>query len=197
MPGDEPQSYQSRSGNCKRAVGAYVLLLTVNVLTHFVTGSLFTYLIPFLLIGLPLILKGSVKLRLAPGDLILGCLVSLALLLPLFVAAISSGRVFVAPSLAILAFQLLAISFPEEVFFRGFLQESLGNDKRALVVASVLFAFAHFPRALLDGEWVALLTFFPSLVMGWLYYRTGNILPGIIFHFLANVLFIGFAGHLP
>jgi membrane protease YdiL (CAAX protease family) len=88
-----------------------------------------------------------------------------------------------------LIFQLLSVSFPEEFFFRGFLQDSIGNNLRAIILGSLFFSLAHLPKALFMGEWVSLLSFFPSLIMGWLYMKTNNILPGVIFHFFANLVY--------
>ena len=89
----------------------------------------------------------------------------------------------------VLLFQLLSVSFPEEFFFRGFLQDTIGRNFKAVLLVSLLFAVAHIPKALLLGDWMSLLTFFPSLVMGWLYMKTNNILPGTIFHLLANLTY--------
>ena len=75
-------------------------------------------------------------------------------------------------------FQLLSVSFPEEFFFRGFLQDTIGGNFRSVLLVSLLFAVAHVPKVLFLGDWMSLLTFFPSLVMGWLYMKTNNILPG-------------------
>jgi membrane protease YdiL (CAAX protease family) len=60
-----------------------------------------------------------------------------------------------------------------------------------VLLVSLLFAVAHVPKALFLGDWMSLLTFFPSLVMGWLYMKTNNILPGTIFHLLANLIHQG------
>jgi membrane protease YdiL (CAAX protease family) len=92
---------------------------------------------------------------------------------------------------AVLA-QLVRVSLPEEVFFRGFLQESCGNNMKSLLLVSLLFAVAHIPAFLFYKDAYALLTFFPSIVMGFLYLRTSNVLPGVLFHFASNVVYQGF-----
>jgi membrane protease YdiL (CAAX protease family) len=61
-----------------------------------------------------------------------------------------------------------------------------------VLIASVLFAAAHLPAMVFYGDMNALLTFFPSLVMGLLYMKTSNIVPPAVFHFLANVAFSAF-----
>jgi uncharacterized protein len=86
-------------------------------------------------------------------------------------------------------FQLLAVSLPEEFFFRGFLQDSLSKNPKAILFVSLLFSLAHLPKAIFISDWMSLLSFFPSIVMGWLYYRTNNVLPGTIFHFSANLIY--------
>ncbi|MBF0564096.1 MAG: CPBP family intramembrane metalloprotease [Nitrospirae bacterium] len=102
-------------------------------------------------------------------------------------------------------YQLLAVALPEELFFRGYIQESLmqgaygrgaagdtgvcGKGKAAIVLSSVLFALCHGIVGLVTGEATPLLTFFPSLVMGWLYFKTSNLVPPILFHWVANIAY--------
>jgi len=88
-------------------------------------------------------------------------------------------------------FQLLGVAVPEEVYFRGFLQQRLGNTLREVLLVSLLFSFMHLPQFIFYGDKYSLLTFFPSLVMGLLYWRTSNVLPSTIFHFLSNIVFLG------
>jgi len=82
-----------------------------------------------------------------------------------------------------------AVSLPEEFFFRGFLQDSIGKSFRAVFLVSLLFSLAHLPKVIFMGEWISLLSFFPFIDYGWLYMKTNNILPGVIFHFLANLVY--------
>ena len=85
---------------------------------------------------------------------------------------------FTEPTALFVFTHLIAIAFPEEFFFRGYLQRTLGGGWGAIVVASVLFAVAHLLVicAFSGGGFCAqnALTFFPSLVMGYLYMRTGD-----------------------
>ena len=72
----------------------------------------------------------------------------------------------------------------EELAFRGALQPLLiratGNPWVGIVLASIIFSAIHFqfygflPRVLL------------GMLFGWLAYRTGSILPGMVAHFLNN-----------
>lgn len=103
----------------------------------------------------------------------------------------------VSPTLA--AVHLLAVAFPEEFFFRGYLQRSLGGGPRAIAASSAMFALAHFlVICVFSGGGACaqnLLTFFPSLVMGYLYMSTRTLWSSVFFHFAANVVYLslGFA----
>jgi len=65
----------------------------------------------------------------------------------------------------------------------------MGNNIRGVIIVSILFSVIHLPKLIFDGDLSSVLTFFPSLVMGYLYMRTSNILPSVIFHFTANIIF--------
>jgi len=98
-------------------------------------------------------------------------------------------------------FQLLLVAFPEEWFFRAYLQGRLnqffGRNKKffsaqvgwGLVFASLFFAFAHFSSRV---EPVRLLVFFPALIFGWLREKTNSLLASVLFHFICNLSFIIF-----
>lgn len=91
--------------------------------------------------------------------------------------------------------QFILVAIPEELFFRGYLQREFGNDYRAVVIVSLLFAVAHLVIvcATSGGLGVCIqngLTFFPSLVMGYLYMKTGTLWSSIFFHFCANIMHI-------
>ena len=93
--------------------------------------------------------------------------------------------------------QLLLVAIPEEVFFRGYLQREFGNDIRAVIAVSILFAIAHLVIVCASSGSAGVcvqngLTFFPSLVMGYLYLKTGTLWSSIFFHFFANVVHILF-----
>ena len=74
----------------------------------------------------------------------------------------------------------------EEMVFRGAILRVLLDRMRshwlAIAVSAVLFAVAHFnpaqmPHALLVG-----------LLLGWMYYRTGSVVPGVAFHWANNTI---------
>ncbi|HWR57968.1 MAG TPA: CPBP family intramembrane glutamic endopeptidase [Thermodesulfovibrionales bacterium] len=159
---------------------------------HASSLSLFKYLIPLFLLTIPYFLQGEINFRSSLRDGATGIVVSFILLLPLFFFFVHSGKVFALLTSSALLFQLFGISLPEEAYFRGFLQQGLGNTVKGVFVVSILFALTHLPRFIFHGDLYSLLTFFPSLVMGLLYYRTSNILPSTIFHFLSNIVFLGF-----
>jgi hypothetical protein len=92
--------------------------------------------------------------------------------------------------------QLLGIAFPEEAFYRGYLQTALDRawppTRRILgaqlglgvVVTSLLFALGHYLTEPNPGR---LAVFFPSLVFGYLRARTGGIGASMVFHTLCNL----------
>lgn len=81
----------------------------------------------------------------------------------------------------------------EEVVFRGailrkllewmkdnFGELTLANRWIAIVISSVFFATVHFNPAQIPHA------FLVGLLLGWMYYRTGSIIPGLIYHFINN-----------
>lgn len=95
--------------------------------------------------------------------------------------------------------QLVLIAFPEEFFFRGWLQTLLARTfpRRiglgfpalsvgvAVPITSFLFAFSH---SLITLQWWHFAIFFPSLVFGWLREKTGGLIAPILFHVSSNLL---------
>jgi membrane protease YdiL (CAAX protease family) len=174
----------------RKALLAYLLLLVLVFAAHLFHLRYFHYLVPLYLVAVPLILRRKINIIFSGRHILLGLIVSLVVLLP-FYAFSSAAKGFVLMGMAPAAIQLFSVSFPEEVFFRGFLQEVFGNNLRGAVIGSILFSGAHLPGLLFNGDIYAPLTFFPSLIMGFLYLRTSNVIPSIIFHFLANVVYLG------
>ena len=93
---------------------------------------------------------------------------------------------------------LVAVALPEEYFFRGFVQRVLrdklpkikvpflpGPFPLAIVVSSLLFALVHMAAVPHVNR---LAVFFPSLLFGWLYERSGNLSQPIAYHALSNVV---------
>ena len=161
-------------------------------LYHAFSLSLVRYLIPLFLLLVPYLFNGRISLRFSLRDGATGVIVSVIVLLPFWYFMARTGKVFVMLPAGTMLYQLLGISFPEEVYFRGFLQEKLGNTIKGVMIVSVLFSLMHSPRFVFYGDSYSLLTFFPSLVMGLLYWKTSNILPSLIFHCFSNIMFLGF-----
>jgi hypothetical protein len=94
---------------------------------------------------------------------------------------------------------LLVVAFPEEAFFRGYLQTALqrrypsgwnllgGGLGTGVLLTSVLFALGHFASLPNPGR---LAVFFPSLLFGWLRNRTGGIGASVLTHAACNVLVV-------
>jgi membrane protease YdiL (CAAX protease family) len=175
----------------RKALLAYFLLLVLLLLSQMLHHRFPSYAIPFYLLSAPLLLGGRVHFRFSTRDLIAGLAVSVAVLVPFYI--FFHGRVMtIRPTAGWLLYEFLGVAFAEEVFFRGFLQEAIGNNYGGVVAVSLLFSLAHLPVALFTGNVSVLLTFFPSLIMGLLYMKTANVLPPTLFHFFANVLLAGF-----
>ena len=72
----------------------------------------------------------------------------------------------------------------EELLFRGAIQGCLQqvgkNPWTAIIIASLIFGIVHMNPAQIP------FAFLIGIMFGWLYYRTGSLLPGIIGHVLNN-----------
>ena len=91
------------------------------------------------------------------------------------------------PQLLMFTLTTLAVAaLPEEWFFRAYLQNKLGNTYRAIIISSVVFSCAH----MITVSWLAgLLVFIPSLIYGYIYKRTGDLVLLVLLHVLSNVLY--------
>jgi membrane protease YdiL (CAAX protease family) len=102
-----------------------------------------------------------------------------------------------------LAVNFLYFALPEELLFRGYMQQRLSRVlprtfrilkfelPLAGVICAALFAGAH---VLYEVSIYRVLVFFPALVFAWLRHRTGSIVAPTLFHGTCNmaVLFTGF-----
>lgn len=73
----------------------------------------------------------------------------------------------------------------EEVVFRGAVLKSLLSSPRlspwgAICISAVLFALVHMNPAQMPHA------FLVGLLLGWMYWRTGSILPGVAYHWANN-----------
>jgi membrane protease YdiL (CAAX protease family) len=83
-------------------------------------------------------------------------------------------------------------AFSEEMVFRGFLQVPLENTRdvtKAVILASLAWTFFHF------NPWWAIPIFLMGIVIGFLVWRTGSIVPGIIVHGINNFLSLLYANY--
>lgn len=182
-------------------VAAYVLLVAAIILSkrffydlHVVFSAWAMLLIPFIFDG-----QSESSLRFSFGKFVNGAVISCGILVLylvcFFLLILHMGKDpdFKKLSLELVLTHLIAHAFAEEFFFRGYLQRKLGGGLGSVVLASVMFAMAHFFAICLFGGAACvqnLLTFFPSLVMGYLYLRTGTLWPSVFFHFAANIVYL-------
>lgn len=72
----------------------------------------------------------------------------------------------------------------EEVVFRGAILRTLleggSNHWLMIAISALVFSIAHFNPAQMPYTFVA------GLLLGWMYYRTGSIMPGMVFHWVNN-----------
>lgn len=179
-----------------------LLILSVYILQHFLdSGTVFSISAALMLL-IPFLANTDYNyFYFNSRGFIMGVLISLGVLavyfLVLFIYSLISGKY---PGIretgySFFLIQLILVAIPEEVFFRGYLQKEFGNNYRAIILVSLLFAIAHLliVCATSGGLSVCIqngLTFFPSLVMGYLYMKTGTLWSSIFFHFCANILHI-------
>lgn len=95
-------------------------------------------------------------------------------------------------------FQLTVIAaVVEELFFRGILQQlffkksqflskAFGPVSFANLLTSAIFAFAHL---IYYQDDTALLTFFPSLIFGYLLDKDNSVMPAIVMHMFYNAFY--------
>lgn len=81
---------------------------------------------------------------------------------------------------------LLLAALPEEWFFRGYLQNRLGNGFSAIIISSVLFSLAH---AVTISWFTGVLVIFPSLIFGYIYKRSDDLVLVILLHGLSNLIY--------
>ena len=73
----------------------------------------------------------------------------------------------------------------EELLFRGIILEGFLHNyspKKAIMWSALIFGIAHAnPLQFLDA-------FFAGLFIGWIYFRTRSLIPGIMIHFINNLI---------
>lgn len=86
----------------------------------------------------------------------------------------------------------VVVAILEEVFFRGYIQTRLAEDfggTTAIMITSFFFAFAHVQYLYIGFFGVSniVATLIAGFAFGYLYERTGSLIPSIIMHMMANV----------
>ena len=186
-------------------LAAYGVVVAAIIISRTAIGREYALLLSAgFMLWVPFLLdRGAIDvLRFDPRGLVRGAVISIAVLFLylacLYLLSSHMGKTvkFVEPTALFMFTHLVAIAFPEEFFFRGYIQRTLGGGWSAIIAASVLFALAHllvicvFAGGEICGQ--NALTFFPSLVMGYLYMRTGTIWSSVFFHFAANIVYLSF-----
>ena len=74
----------------------------------------------------------------------------------------------------------------EEVVMRGAVLRTLLNSMKnrwgAIAISALLFALIHMNPAQMPYAFIA------GLFLGWIYSRTGSVLPGIVYHWVNNTI---------
>ncbi len=172
----------------------------VVVLTAFAVRFFPNFSSPFaslLLIGIPVFLFRKTPYELGFKNFLKGALYGLLaslLILPLYFLLCSHFGFKVSGRLNLSLFSyLLSVALSEEIFFRGLFYSVYENEKllkgwltKNNLISSFLFGVAH---ALIFYNPGMFKVFFPSLIMGWLYERSGSLLAPIIFHFFSDLTY--------
>lgn len=180
-----------------------LVIVSILIMRLFLPWPYVVSVSALIMLAVPFFLKHDTSdLKWHPRGILLGFIVS-AVLLAGYLAVVWGYGLYSGQSLFVhrlsysfILTQLLLVALPEEAFFRGYLQHRLGNSIKSVVIVSALFAVGHFITLCIGGDHSpaacaqAILTFFPSLVMGYLYLATGTLWASIIFHFLANIVHI-------
>ncbi len=87
----------------------------------------------------------------------------------------------------IFSFLTLVVAAPvfEELFFRGIILEAFLKNyspRKAIIWSAIIFGSAHF------NPWQFIGAGFAGIFIGWAYYKTGSLIPGMFIHFLNNLI---------
>ncbi len=193
------------SKNLTIPLAAYGVVVAAIIISKATVGGEYALLFSAgLMLWTPFLLDRGTKdvLRFNPQGLFRWAAISIAVLfcyvvcIYLLSAYLGKTIRFIEPSVLLMLTHFVAIALPEEFFFRGYIQRTLGGGWSAIITTSVLFALAHVLVICLfsGGSYCTqnILTFFPSLLMGYLYMRTGTIWSSVFFHFAANIVYLSF-----
>ncbi|SMP03042.1 hypothetical protein SAMN06265339_0089 [Desulfurobacterium pacificum] len=176
----------------------YFLVIVVAAFTLRFYPQYSAFINSFFLIGIPLLSKKTPE-QLGFKNFKSGILWGLAAsvtVLPVYALVLTIlGAKFLLPNtdklLNLLSFYFV-VALSEETFFRGYFYSEMENEPFFLFisknnfVSSFLFATAH---AFIYYNPIMFKVFFPSLIMGWLYEKSGSIFAPVIFHWLSDVIY--------
>ena len=152
-------------------------------------------ILPIILVGIPSFLFGKTPSELGYRNYLKGFLWGLGaslIILPVYYVGAPHKLPFDFEKLVSVIPFYLGVAVGEETFFRGFFCSVFENEKlfgiltKNNLLSSILFGVAH---ALVYYDPSRFIVFFPSLVMGFLYERSGSIVAPILFHFLSDLTF--------
>lgn len=81
---------------------------------------------------------------------------------------------------------VIATPIVEEIFFRGIILEGLLKNYKpikAITLSAIIFGVVH-----INPSQIILATLH-GLLIGWAYWKTGSLIPGLLIHFLNNLIF--------
>lgn len=79
---------------------------------------------------------------------------------------------------------IVAAPILEETIFRGIILNGLLKNlppQKAIIISAAIFGVIHL------NPWQAIPAFLGALIMGWMYWKTRSIVPGMILHFANNL----------
>jgi membrane protease YdiL (CAAX protease family) len=80
---------------------------------------------------------------------------------------------------------IVAAPILEEIFCRGIVLQGLLKNyspTKAIIISAIFFGLIHL------NPWQALPAFFGGLFLGWVYYKTQSVIPGMIIHTTINAM---------
>lgn len=131
--------------------------------------------IPFRLIGIFLIMTLALVVLIDP----------LSTFIPMPKTFEEMFKEMVKPNVFSFLTVVLAAPVFEELFFRGIILEGFLKNyspRKAIIWSAIIFGSAHL------NPWQFIGAGFAGLFIGWAYYKTGSIIPGIFIHFLNNLI---------
>ena len=165
-----------------------IKILLVSLLIIITIASILSYLemdlrvLILLFLFFPLLDKQWVKTKYHnQNTLNINTLFSIILLL------CSAVTLFFTNQFEIFFASLFIAAIPEEWYFRVYLMTKLGKSIKANVMTSVVFSLLH----MITVGWMAgLLVFVPSLVYGWFFQKTSNIILVMTMHAISNIVYL-------